>query len=139
MNVFYANIKFNNDILKSSVKGVDIDIKRKKWKDVVGLRQSGKQVRKGETIGVDEFNKVQYFNCVHNPSEQTHNFHVDRLRMEERLVAMMVTEIIMPRGNNHSSLNEGELVVMYCIQNEVVVHWIYTIHDHMMKEKGSHI
>ena len=46
-----------------------------------------------------------------------------------------VTKIIMPRGSNHATLNEGDLVVMYCIQNGVMVDWTYTIRDHMMKAK----
>ena len=63
--VFYANLKFRDGVLKSSVKGVDMEITRQTWKDVAHLRQKGVQVRKGETSAVDEFNKVQYFNqCV---------------------------------------------------------------------------
>jgi len=62
VKVFYANLKFSNGILKSSVKGVEMEITRQTWKDVAGLRQRGVQVRKGETSVVDEFNKVQYFN-----------------------------------------------------------------------------
>ena len=94
------------------------------------------QVRKGETSAVDEFNIVQYFNqCVRNQGEQTRNFYVGRLRVEERLLAMVVTKIIMPRRSNHATLNEGDLVVMYCIQNGVMVDWTYTIRDHMMKAK----
>jgi len=54
---------------------------------------------------------------VHNQGDQTRNFHVGRLRLEERLLAMVVTKIIMPWGSNHSTLNEYDLVVMYCIQN----------------------
>ena len=86
------------------------------------------QVRKGETSVVDEFNKVQYFNqCVRNQGEQTINFHVGRLRVEKRLLAMVVTKIIMPRGSNHAILNEGDLMVMYYVQNGVMVDWTYTI------------
>ena len=71
---------------------------------------------------MDEFKKVQYFNqCVHNQGEQIRNFHVERICVEERLLAMVVTKIIMPRRSNHATLNEGDLVVMYCIQNGVVV------------------
>ena len=58
-----------------------------------------------------------------------------RLRVEERLQAMVVTKIIMPRGRNHATLNEGDLVVMYCVQNGAMVDWTYTIRDHMMKAK----
>ena len=99
VKVFYANLKFNNDILKSSVKGVEMEITRKTWKHVVVLTQRVVQVRKGETTVVDEFNKVQYFNqCVRNLGEQTRNFHVERLRVEERLLAMVVTKIISLGG-----------------------------------------
>ena len=48
VKVFYANLKFNNGILKSSVKGVEMEITRQTWKDVAGLRQMGVQVQKGE-------------------------------------------------------------------------------------------
>jgi len=95
VKVFYANHMFTNDILKSSVKGVDMEITRQTWKDVVGLRQRFVQVHKGETTIVYEFNKIQYFNeCVRNQGEQTRNFHVGKLRVEERLLAMVVTKII---------------------------------------------
>jgi len=91
-----------------------MEITRQTWKVVIGLRQIGVQVQKEETTIVDEFNKVQYFNqCVRNPGEQTRNFHVGRLRVDERLLAMIVTKIIMPRGSNHLTLNEGDLLVMY--------------------------
>ena len=137
VKVFYANLKFSNGVLKSSVKGVEMEITRQAWKDVAGLRQRGVQVRKGETSAVDEFNRVQYFNqCVRNQGEQARNFHVGRLRAEERLLALVVTKIIMLGGSNHATLNEGGLVVMYCIQNGVMVDWTYTIRDHVMKAKG---
>jgi len=109
-----------------------MEITRQTWKDVAGLRQ----IRKGETTVVDEFNKVQYFNQgVHNQGEETRNFYMGRLRVEERLIVIVVTKIIMPRGINHATLNEGDLVVMYCIQDGVVVDWTYTMCDHMMKAK----
>jgi len=38
-----------------------MEIKWKAWKDVVGLKARGVQVRKGETGVVQEFNKIQYY------------------------------------------------------------------------------
>jgi len=32
---------------------------------------------------------------------------------------MIVTNIMVPRGSNHLTLNEGDLVLMYCIQNNI--------------------
>jgi len=60
---------------------------------------------------------------------------VTKLRVEESLLAMVVTKMIIPRGSNHATLNECDLMEMYCIQNGVVVDWTYTICDHMMKAK----
>jgi len=91
-----------------------MEITRKTWKVVVGLRQIGVQVQKDETTILDEFNKVQYFNqCVCNLGEQTPNFHVGKLHVDERSLAMIVTKIIIARGRDHSTLNEGDLVLMY--------------------------
>jgi len=50
VKVFYANLKFNNGILKTSVKGVEMEITRQTWKDVAGLRQKGVQVLKVKLV-----------------------------------------------------------------------------------------
>lgn len=42
---------------------------------------------------------------------------------------------MVPRGTDHSSLNEGELVFLYCIQSLIQVDRIFMLHDHMMKAK----
>jgi len=34
---------------------------------------------------------------------------------------MNVTKIAVPCGSNHSTLNEGDIVLMYCIQNHIQV------------------
>ena len=34
---------------------------------------------------------------------------------------MSVTKLIAPHGSNHSTLNERDLMLMYCIQNNVQV------------------
>jgi len=41
VKVIYANLKFSNGILKTSVKGVEMEITMQTWKDVAGLRQRG--------------------------------------------------------------------------------------------------
>jgi len=37
--------------------------------------------------------------------------------------------------SNHALLNEGDLVLMYGIQNKINVNWIHVIKDHMLKSK----
>jgi len=120
----------------SNITGVQMKINKRAWKDVVGLRSRGVQVRKGETKAIPEFNKVQYYGkCLRNPTAQIKHFQVGGLKVDQRLPVMIVTKIIVPRGSNHSTLNEGDLILMYCIQHNIQVDWIYVFHDHMLKAK----
>jgi len=49
VNMFFTKLEFKNDVLLSSIKGVQMEINKRAWKDVVGLKSRGVQVRKGET------------------------------------------------------------------------------------------
>ena len=64
-------------------------------------------MRKGETGVVPEFNKVQYYGqFLRNPAGEIKHFHVGGLKVDQRLLAMIVTRILVPRSSNHSTLNE---------------------------------
>jgi len=41
VKVFFTNLEFKNDVLVSSIKGVRMEINKKAWKDVVGLKPKG--------------------------------------------------------------------------------------------------
>jgi len=44
---------------------------------MVGLKQRGVQVRKGETLAIEEFNIVQYYShCQRKPGGEIKKFHV---------------------------------------------------------------
>jgi len=74
-------------------------------------------MRKGEIGVVQVFNKVKsYGQCLRNPGVEIKNFHVGGLKVDARLLVMIITKIIVPCGSNHSTLNEGDLILMYCIQ-----------------------
>jgi len=136
VKVFFTNLEFKNDMLLSSIKGIQMEINKKSWKDVVGLKSRGVQVRKGETRAVPEFNKVQYYDqCLRNPIAEIKHFHVGGLKVDQRVFAMIITKIIVPCGSNHSTLNEGDLILMYCIQQNIQVDWIYVFWDYMLKAK----
>jgi len=93
-------------------------------------------VRKGEIGVVPEFNKMQYYGqCLRNPIAKIKHFHVGGLKVDQRLLGMIVTKILVPRGSNHSTLNEGDLILMYYIQHNIQVDWIYVFRDHMLKAK----
>ena len=113
MKVFFTNLELKNDVLLSNIKGVQIEINKRAWKDVVGLKPRSVQVRKGETRVVPEFNKMQYYGqCLRNPIAKIKHFHIGGLKVDQRLLGMIVTKNLVPRGSNHSTLNEGDLILM---------------------------
>jgi len=55
------------------------------------------------------------------------------LKLDERLIAFIVSWIVTPRGNNHSTLSKEDLLLIYCIMNKVKLNWIHIFKDHMQK------
>ena len=134
VKVFYTNLQFNGDSLVSHVKGVGMVITNDVWTDVTGLKYSGLRINKGNLGIVEEFNKMQFYkSCLKNPLSQVRNFSVGGLKLDERLIAFIVSWIITPRGSNHSTLSEEDLLLIYCIMNKVKINWIHTIKEHMQK------
>jgi len=55
------------------------------------------------------------------------------LKLDERLLALIVTWILTPRGSNHSVLTEEDLVYIFCIMKKIKINWIHIIKEHMQK------
>jgi len=55
--------------------------------------------------------------------------------MNPRLLAFILSWILTPKGFNHSTLTEEDLMLMYSLVYKLKVNWIYVIKDHMMKSK----
>jgi len=134
VNVFYTNLQFNGDSLVSHVKGVDMVITNDVWVVVAGLKYSGLSTNRGNLGIVEEFNKMQFYkSCLKNPLSKVRNFFVGALKLDERLIAFILSWIITPRGSNHSTISEEDLLLIYCIMNKVKINWIHTIKEHMQK------
>jgi len=128
VKVFYTNLQFNGDSLLSHVKGVDMVITNDVWAVVAGLKFSGVRINRGNLGVVEEFNKMQFYkSCLKNPLSKVRNFSIGGLKLDERLIAFIVSWIITLRGSNHSTLSEEGLLLIYCIMNNVKINWIHTI------------
>jgi len=45
---------------------------------VAGIKYSGLKVGKGNTSGIQDFNKLQYYkSCMRNPAQSISRFHAD--------------------------------------------------------------
>jgi len=127
-------LKFEGNNLVSHVKGVDMEITHDVWAAITGLEYVGLRINKGNIGVVENLNKVQYYrSCLKNPQTQIRTYSVGGLKLNERLLALIVTWILTPRGSNHSVLTEEDLVYIYFIMNKVKINWIHIIKEHMQK------
>jgi len=134
VKVFYTNLQFNGHTLNFHVKGMDIVITNDVWAAIIGLKYYGLRINKGNLAVIEEFNKIQFNkNCLKNPFSKVINFSVGGLKLDERLIAFIVSWIIPPRGSNHSTLYEEDLLLIYCIMNKVKLNWIHIFKDDMQK------
>ena len=70
----------------------------------------------------EDFNKIQYYKSFFkNPHAQVRTCSVGRLELNERLLALIVTWILTPRGSNHFVLTEEDLVYIYCLMSKVKI------------------
>jgi len=101
------------------VKGVDMVITNDVWTAVTGLKFSGIRINRGNLGIVEEFNKMQFYkSCLKNPLSKVRKFFIGGLRLDERLIAFIISWIITPRGSNHSTISEEYLMLIYCIMSK---------------------
>jgi len=104
------------------------------WTAVAGLKYAGLRINKGNLGVVEDFNKVQYYkSCLKNQNAQVRTCLVGGLKLDERVLALIVTWILTPRGSNHSVLTKEDLVYIYCIMKKIKINWIHIIKEHMQK------
>ena len=60
-------------------------------------------------------------------------YNVGGLAAIPRILAYIVIWILTPRGFNHATLTEEDLILMYCITSKIKVNWIQVIRDHLFK------
>ena len=61
------------------------------------------------------------------------NISVCGSKLDESHVAFIISWILTPRGSNHSTLSEEDLLLIYCIMNKVKINWVHAIKEHMKK------
>jgi len=70
---------------------------------------------------------------MRNPNEEVKSFGVGKLAITQRILKLLIVWILTPRGSNHATLTEEDLMLLYCLVNKVKVDWVFTMKDHMFK------
>jgi len=66
-------------------------------------------VSKGNTSALENFNKMQYYIiCLKNPLTKVKGFHVDALKLDERVIVFITAWMLKPMGRNHFVLIEED-------------------------------
>jgi len=92
VRVFYTNLKFEGNNLVSHVKGVEMEITHEVCTVVAGLKFFGFRINKGNLRVVEDFNKIQFYkSCLKNQHAQVSTCSVRGLKLDERLLALIVT------------------------------------------------
>jgi len=61
VKVFLTNMRSDEEAIYSQVKGIDICINDDVWLEVAGLRNAGVPIGKNNIVGLEMFNKAQFF------------------------------------------------------------------------------
>jgi len=114
VKVFYTNLLIDGENMYSHVKGVDMEITFVVSTTIIRLKYSGIRINKGNIGVVEDFNKIQFYvSCLKNPHLRANGFSVGALKLNERIIAFIVTWMLTPRGINHVFLIEEDLVLIY--------------------------
>jgi len=91
VKVFYTNLTLDGKNIVSYVKGVKMKVTSEVWNSVAEIKYYGLKVGKGNTSGIQEFNKIQYYrSCMRNPAQSISRFHAGNLNLTPRLVAYII-------------------------------------------------
>jgi len=138
VKVIYNNLVQDGNNVISYVKRVKLKITREIWSNVGGIKYLRVKVSKGNTTGIQRFNKMQFYrSCMRNPTEPVVRFHPDNLTFIPRLLAHIIVWQLTPRGSNHVVLHEEDLILLYCIMNQLKLNWVSTMVEHMLNPQGS--
>ncbi|XP_068498369.1 uncharacterized protein [Phaseolus vulgaris] len=93
--VFYTNLTLDGKNVVSYVKGIKMKITSEVWNSMAEIKYVGLKVGKGNTSGIQEFNKLQYYkSCMRNPTESISRFHAGHLNLTPRLVAYIIAWLV---------------------------------------------
>jgi len=134
VKVFLTNMWYDEDTIYSLVKGVDICINDEFWLAIVGLRNAGIPIGRSNVVGLEEFNKVQFFkSCLRNPNTESRSHSVGGLPVTPRILAFIVIWLSTLKGFNHAILTKEDLMLMYCLLGIIQVNWVSVIKEDIIK------
>ncbi|KOM48187.1 hypothetical protein LR48_Vigan07g189100 [Vigna angularis] len=137
VRVFYYNLKYQNGIIYTRVKGIDIILDNDIWTNVAHLPILENTMHVPNDFG--DFNKIlAYRSFMRNPQQPLPNRRyllVGNLRMEERVLHYLIVWLLCPRGSNLAQCFEIDLMIMSAITQNIKINWADLISDTIVRAK----
>ncbi|KAF1881694.1 hypothetical protein Lal_00032165 [Lupinus albus] len=115
VRVFYCNMNFRKNLMTSYVKGKDIVLDMKTFKEI----ERRKQQSLGETVKNRDILSAGY------------------LTLEDRLIHYFLTYVILSKFSNHLQISDIELHLMYAIKFNIKINWTKMIMQQMWHVRSS--
>jgi len=91
VKVFLTNMWSDEEAIYSQVKGIDIYIHDDVWLEVAELRNASVPIGKNNTVGLEMFNKAQFFkSCLRNPNNESRSYSVGGLAVTPHILAFIM-------------------------------------------------
>ncbi|KOM48016.1 hypothetical protein LR48_Vigan07g172000 [Vigna angularis] len=138
VRVFYYNLKSQNGIVYTRVKGIDIILDNDIWTNVAHLPILENTMHVPNDFG--DLNKIlAYRSFMRNPQQPLPNRRyllVGNLRMEERVLHYLIGWLLCPRGSNLAQCFEIDLIIMSAITQNIKINWADLISDTIVRAKS---
>ncbi|EEF43327.1 conserved hypothetical protein [Ricinus communis] len=137
---FYANLSFDADKaqINSFVKGKEIRLNQKSLKKIIGIPNFGTEICENDYKWVENdvgISRVEAFKMLlENPDSSVVSSKVDacHLKLEMRLLHLMVVHIILPRKRSLNCVSDMDLLVMWHILNGMDFNLPFVLLSHMV-------
>jgi len=86
------------------------------------MRNDGVVASRVNTTELGNFNKVQFHkSCLRNQESASRTFSIGGLSVTPKILAYIVIWLLTPRGFNHATLTQEDLILMYCLMTKTKV------------------
>ena len=132
VRVFYANLTYEEDLLTSRVKGVNIVSTPDIWTFIASFRIVGIPAHRGFP-GANRLDIYQ--GCLRDPTaKRDYNiFRAGGMKKDERVLAFLTAWILIPRNSNHAQLTTNDVFLIHTFKSNIRVDWSEIVSNTMQK------
>ncbi|QCD99321.1 hypothetical protein DEO72_LG7g602 [Vigna unguiculata] len=120
VRIFYVNLRCEEDLLTSHVKGVNIVLTKELWTSIAGFQPGGLPAHRG-LPGVNRLDIYQ--SCLRDPTaKRNYNiFRADAIEKDERVLAFIISWILVPHNSNHAQLTTEDVFLLHAFKCNLLI------------------